>query len=352
MPFVSVSQLKPGDIISRDVMTQKENLLMTKGTILSDRELEILSAFLIAKVHIEATPGTLNQAEDNAETQVTPTILALYDAYDQMVVLLRRVFNLAATSGTIPILDIRNTLASLVSLSEAYNIISFKPPKYYPRDYLIHNSVKASLTSYVLAKWLGFTQKDLMPIALGGLLHDIGNAKIDSAYFMKTSGLSAIENEEIKMHPILGYQILKNVPSLNEGCKLTALQHHERLDGSGYPSGLRSENIHPYSRIIAIADVYHAMSSQRLHREPTSPYLVMEELSKESFGKLDPAYVQTFIHKISQFHTGMIVKLSDNRIGEIIFSQREHPTRPWVNVSGKIINLTMERSIYIKDVIQ
>jgi HD-GYP domain-containing protein (c-di-GMP phosphodiesterase class II) len=359
MAFVSVTQIKPGDKISQDVMTHKSSLLMSKGTIVSERELEVLRAFLIGKVHIESENVVAEQAEigvqgdsESQDTQVPGTAPAFYNAYTVMFALLKRVFSLAYSSGTIPVLDIRTSLETLISHIGAYNIVSFRPAKYHPQDYLIHHSIKTSLTSYTLAKWIGFTQKDLIPIALGGLLHDIGNAKIDSTYLMKSSVLTSSEYEAVKRHTTHGYQILKNVPAFNEGSKFAALQHHERLDGSGYPLGLRGANIHPYSRIVAIADIYHAMTSPRLHNVGMSPYLVMEELSNESFGKLDPSYVQTFIHKITQFHTGMIVKLSDNRIGAIVFSQREHPTRPWVNVNGMIVNLTMERSLYIQEVIQ
>lgn len=357
--FVSISQVKPGDKISQEVMTTKNNLLFSKGTIVSERDLEVLRAFLITKIHIESENGVVEQAADgnqvdseHQDSGVSATVLAFYQAYDRMFVLLKRVFSLASSSGTIPVLELRTGLETLISHMGEYNIISFRPAKYHPQDYLLHHSIKTSLTSYTLAKWIGLTQKDLIPIALGGLLHDIGNTKVDSTYLSKSSMLTSAEYEEVKRHTTIGYQILKNVPGFNEGSKHAALQHHERLDGSGYPLGLRGENIHMYSRIVAIADIFHAMTSSRMHHVGMSPYLVMEELSKESFGKLDPAYVQIFIHKITQFHTGMIVKLSDGRIGEIVFSQREHPTRPWVNVNGTIINLSMERSLYIQDIIQ
>jgi HD-GYP domain-containing protein (c-di-GMP phosphodiesterase class II) len=358
MSFISITQVKVGDKIVQDVMTHKNNLLMSKGTVVSERELEVLRAFLIAKVNVETESGStdiVDSAQGDSEqtaSQVSNSVLAFYKAYDNMVTLMKKVFLQAYSSGTIPALEVRNGLEALILNVDAYNLVSFRPAKYHSQDYLIHHSIKCCLTSYLLARWIGFTQKDLIPIALGGLLHDIGNVKIDSTYLMKTSLLTYNEYEEIKRHTAIGYQILKGVAGLNEGSKLTSLQHHERLDGSGYPLGLRGDSIHTYSRVVAIADIYHAMTSSRMHHTGMSPYLVMEELSKESFGKLDPAYVQTFINKVTQFHTGMIVKLSDNRIGEIVFSQREHPTRPWVNVNGSIVNLSIERSLHIQEVIQ
>ena len=191
-----------------------------------------------------------------------------------------------------------------------------------------------------------------MPVALAGLFHDIGNVRIDRSILFKPTALTAAEAEEMKTHTVQGYNLLKNVAAINEGVKLTALQHHEKIDGSGYPAGLSGDKIHPYARIVAVSDIFHAMTLQRSYRKAVSPYLVLETLHKESFGKLDPVYVRAFIEKATQFHNGTVVRLSDNRIGEIVFSDRNHPTRPWVSVNGTIINLTTNHRLHIESIIQ
>ena len=109
-------------------------------------------------------------------------------------------------------------------------------------------------------------------------------------------------------------------------------------------------NIHPYAKLVAISDIFNAMTMKRLYRKATSPYLVLEQIQQDSFGKLEPAYVQTFIDKVTQFHNGTIVRLSDDRIGEIIFSDRNHLTRPWVSINGTIVNLSIERQLYIEEI--
>src|SRR5690606_30313385 len=157
------------------------------------------------------------------------------------------------------------------------------------------------------------------PIALAGLFHDIGNVRIDAAILEKPSKLTSAELEEMRRHTIYGYQILKTVPSINEGVKLCALQHHEKEDGTGYPLALKGDKIHPYAKFVAVADIFHAMTGNRTYKKPTSPYLVLEQLMTDSFGKLDPAIVQTFVTKVTQFNQGTVVKLNDSRIGEIIF---------------------------------
>ncbi|SFL96937.1 HD-GYP domain, c-di-GMP phosphodiesterase class II (or its inactivated variant) [Paenibacillus sp. 1_12] len=349
MATISVSQLKTGEKISDNVQTKLGNVLFTKGKIVSEKDIEILKAFLIPSISIESKENEL-VIDDVAEVP-NNTILPFHIQYDKMLALLKKVFS-SANGQNFPILEVRTQLEALLQHIDQYHILTFSPRAFQLNDYLIHNSIMVSLTSYTLAKWHGLAAKDLMPIAISGLLHDIGNAKVDPGILYKPNKLTPVEFEELKQHTTIGYNLIKNVAAINEGVKLTAIQHHEREDGSGYPLGIKGDKIHLYSKIVSISDIFHAMTSDRYHKKAASPYLVLDQLFTESFGKLDPALVQTFIQKVTQFHNGVLVKLNDKRIGEIVFSDRANPTRPWINVNGQIINLVIERSLYIQDVIQ
>ncbi|MFE5322280.1 HD-GYP domain-containing protein [Paenibacillus sp. NPDC056579] len=351
MATVSVSQLKPGEKMIENVLTKRGSILFYKGKIVTDKDIEILKAFLIPSVSIESKASEQETVKEAAAEEAVSVVPPFITEYNKMLVLLKKVYT-SVSGQNPPILEIRTQLEALIQHIDYYRILTFTPRMFQLQDYIYHNSIMVSLTSYNLAKWHGLPGKDLMPIALAGLLHDIGNAKVDSSILFKPNKLTSEEIEDMKKHTIIGYNLLKNVTAINEGVKLAALQHHEREDGSGYPIGVKGDQIHLYSKIIAITDIFHAMTSDRYHKKGSSPYLVLDQLFNESFGKLDPALVQTFIQKVTQFHNGVLVKLNDNRIGEIVFSDRTHPTRPWVNINGQIINLTMERSLYIQDVIE
>jgi HD-GYP domain-containing protein (c-di-GMP phosphodiesterase class II) len=355
MPIISVSQLKTGEVINQDVFTERGGILFEKGKTITEKEIDILKAFLIPSVSVDVQQGEEQPKETVRDQSVVDRrsgFLEFYGEYNQMIALLKRVFNLAAYGGAVPILEVRNRLISLLSLIDHYNVLTFSPRNMVSSDYIYHNSVMVGLTAHTLAKWNGFAQKDLIPIALAGLFHDIGNAKVDPVILSKPSRLTGEEREEIKRHTIYGYNYLKTVPAINDGVKLAALQHHEKEDGSGYPMAVKGDKIHIYAKLVAIADIYHAATSPRLYKKSDSPYLVLEQISKEAFGKLDPILVQTFVQKVTQFHNGTVVKLNDGSIGEIVFSDRMNPTRPWVNVNGKIINLVLERSKFIKEVVR
>lgn len=350
----TLAQLKLGDRVAQDVITPLGGVLFHKGKILSSRELDILEAFLIMTVEIEAKEPLEEKAADKATPEAAreqQPATDFYHEYVQMVALLRRVHSQYIAGQSMPILEIRTQLEATIKHIKAYSIISFLPSISTQGDYLFHSSVLSALTSYLLAQWSGYPQKDWMQVAIAGLFHDIGNAKIDPGIINKPSNLTTAEIEEMRRHTVLGYQMLRNVPAINEGVKLAALQHHEKIDGSGYPLGMDGDKIHPYAKIIAIADIYHAMTLKRSYRAPISPYLVLEQLQSESFGKLDPGLVRIFIEKTTQIHNGILVRLNDGRVGEIVFTDRNHLTRPWVNIKGTIVNLAVERQYYIDSIV-
>lgn len=358
MKSVMLSQLKNGDILAEDVLTPLGGVLFKKGKVVTTREMDILQAFMISSVAIGDGLSTMKPEAPLIEVDVQPTaapaVLSseLQTEYEKMVDILRNVFNSIAAGQGLPIMDIRVQLEMLLQHIKSYNILLFAPKTFKEQDYLLHNSVTSSLTSYLIAQWVGLPRKEWMQVALAGLLKDIGNVRIDKAILANPNSLTSEEKEEMKRHTVLGYQLLKNVAALNEGVKLAALQHHEKVDGSGYPLGIDATKIHIYAKIVGIADIFHAMTLNKAYRKAASPYLVLEQIQTDAFGKLDPGYVRIFIDKVTQFHNGTNVKLNDGRIGEIIFSDRAHPTRPMVSIDGVIINLITERQLHIKEVVK
>ncbi|MDQ6421872.1 HD-GYP domain-containing protein [Paenibacillus sp. LHD-117] len=355
MVAVAVAQLKLGDKIGEDVLTPLGGLLFHKGKVITPKELDILQAFLVPAVVVENSNGDSKSVEGQPAQPTSPSLqpaTPLQQEYEKMIEVLRKLFSTYVAGQGMPIMDIRVQLEKLLGYIADYKVLTFAPRMFQERDYLLHNNVTSAMTSYLIAQWVGLPQKDWMQVALAGLLKDIGNVRIDRSILSKPTPLLADELEEMKRHTVLGYQLLKNVAALNEGVKLAALQHHEKVDGTGYPLGIDASQIHPYAKIVCIADIFHAMTLNRGYRKAVSPYLVLEQIQSDAFGKLDPGYVRTFVEKVTQFHNGTVVRLSDDRVGEIVFSDRTHPTRPWVSIDGKIVNLATERQLHIKEVLK
>lgn len=196
---------------------------------------------------------------------------------------------------------------------------------------LVH-SVNTTVFALLLGQKLGLSESKLRKLAEGTLLHDIGKTILDTHILYKPTKLSKSEFEHVKRHTTLGYEILKNNPILTELPRLISLQHHERIDGSGYPKGLKGDEIHLFSRIVAIADMYDALTSERCYHRAISNQRAVEILTENSADKIDPALLALFIQNIAIYPNGSMVSLSDGTRG--IIKQQNHamPYRPVVRV--------------------
>lgn len=365
MPSISVTEVKPGSKIIKDVVTPLGGILFAKGKVILPRDVEILQAFLIQQVEIEGTqtedktpetaktvskPAPAKAGATLSESLLAKTNSTLHDEYEKMLLLIKQSYRSAA-AASLPILELRGQLETLVSHLKDYHVLKFTPRVLHDEDYNYHNAVLSALTSYKIAQWCGYPQKDWMQAAFAGLLHDIGNVKVDTSLLYKPTPLNRNELDEVRRHTTYGYQLLRNVTAINEGVRLAALQHHEKIDGSGYPLRLEGNQIHFYAKIVAVADIFHAMTLEKAYRKAQSPYLVLEQILTESFGKLDPVIVQTFIQRTTDLYSGTRIRLSDGRHGEIIFTDRSNPTRPMVQVEGMIVNLMTDRELFIQEII-
>lgn len=362
MVQVSIHRLAIGDILVEDVYTKQGNKLFHKGSQISERELEILKAFLIREVSIEAKVQDHPQSMESnaiANSQDPSQRSASLDMqqptfeehYEQLLSLMKRVFKNTSIAENLPIVEMRGHLEKMIPTFAQKDLLNISSNKVSTEEYIFHKSITVSLISYLIASWSNFQQKDLMPIALAGLLHDIGNMGIDPIILNKPGQLTDAEMEEVKKHTVIGYNRLKNVLGITEGVKLAALQHHEREDGTGYPLGVRGDKIHIYAKVVAIADIFFAMTRERKYKNAKSPYEVLDKLHQDAFGKLDPGLVQTFIYKITQHQLGYTVRLSDGSVGKIVYSDPANPTRPAVDVAGRTVNLAQDRTLYVAEIL-
>ncbi|RGI46294.1 HD-GYP domain-containing protein [Roseburia sp. OM04-10BH] len=212
------------------------------------------------------------------------------------------------------------------------------------------HSLNVAIISRIIGKWLHFSNEELDTLTLAGLLHDIGKTKIPDEVLNKDGKLTDEEFQMIRNHPKYGYDILKSQP-LNSHIKKAALMHHERCDGSGYPMGLTMEEIDDYALIIAIADVYDAMTAARSYRAPLCPFEVIAEFEKDGLQKYKPKYILTFLENIANAYQNNRVMLSDGTSARIVLLNHRHLSKPLVQLDdGACIDL--EKSpLYIKAII-
>lgn len=200
-------------------------------------------------------------------------------------------------------------------------------------NYTYYHSVNVGVLSIVVGVALGMNSADLYNLGLGALLHDIGKVFIDKNIIDKPGKLTPEEFEEIKKHPKLGYEYLTNANlDLPYSALIGILQHHERNDGSGYPEGISGEKANKLSRIISIADVYDAMTSDRPYRPAMMPSEVMEYLMGGAGTLFDPELVSLFTRKVAAFPLGTCVLLSNGLTAIVVENYEDCGLRPKIKV--------------------
>lgn len=252
------------------------------------------------------------------------------------------------TEAVLDLLDKIESLTSTIGiLNQMKELVNDK------REYTYCHSVNVSIISGLLGKWLGLERKLIRDLILAGALHDIGKAQVDLEILNKPEKLTFFEMLAMKEHAKLGYQLLAECEDISKIIKLWILQHHERLDGSGYPYAYQGRNVCYHAQIIAVADIYDAMTSCRVYRDADTPFKVIDELSAEMFGKLDPGICKVFLEKLAESLIGNSVHLDNGMEAEIIFwDTRVGGVKPVVKTAnGEYIDLEKAKGLNITKVI-
>lgn len=218
-------------------------------------------------------------------------------------------------------------------------------------DYTFNHSIAVGTLAASLGKWLNYSEEEIMDLAIAGLFHDIGKLKISDDIINKPGSLTDEEFEIMKKHSRYSLEILSQTGEFNWDILMGVLQHHERMDGTGYPDGIKGEKIHRYGRIIGICDIYHALTTRRVYKDKESPLKVAKYIRGESFSRLDPYMTRVFLKNISEFYVGNKVILSTGEIGEIIYVYPQDNTKPIIKVADKYIDLLKEKDIEVVDII-
>lgn len=254
-------------------------------------------------------------------------------------------------------IDTELLLGSVADLFRSRNTISELFDMIYNMR-TVANSVYAhclnvALISRMIGRWLKYEQHDLDVLTLAGLLHDIGKLMIPEEILNKSDSLTDEEFAQIKQHPKLGYELLKLQPNMDSRIKKAALMHHERSDGSGYPSSLTDDFIDSYAMIVGIADVYDAMTAARAYRSPLCPFEVIANFEQDGLQKYHTKYILKFLHQIAATYQSNRVILSDGRSCNIVLINQNMLSRPLVQFDdNSCLDLAAAgKDLYIKSVL-
>jgi HD-GYP domain-containing protein (c-di-GMP phosphodiesterase class II) len=199
-------------------------------------------------------------------------------------------------------------------------------------EYTFSHSVSTTVYSLLIAKQLNYNKSMMEKLAAGTMLHDMGKILLDKKILNKTDELTPEEFEHVKLHTTLGYEALKKCVNLTELSRIVSLYHHERMDGSGYPTGTPAGELHEFTRIVAIADVYDALITDRCYRRKWSSNQAVNYLIEHAETKFDLKLVSVFVKQIAIYPNGSMVRLSNNTIGIVKEQNKNFPLRPVIRI--------------------
>ncbi|OUR67979.1 hypothetical protein A9Q80_03300 [Cycloclasticus sp. 46_83_sub15_T18] len=219
-------------------------------------------------------------------------------------------------------------------------------------EYTAQHSLNVCMLSIVLGRHIGLPEGELRNLGICGMMHDMGIMLIPSAIVNKTSELTEEESVIMKTHTTLGAELLKSSKDMFHGAIETALTHHERIRGQGYPRGLTDAKVSYYSNIIAIVDTYDALTSDRSYRKGMTHLEATQVLYQQAGEYFDHVLVSKFIESLGVFPPGCYVQLSDDRVALVLEANDESKLRPRVlTVVDKQMNSIEEVSVDLDTVL-
>ncbi len=359
MKRLSTFQLVPGMTLSQSALGFDHQLILAKGTVLTDQLISKLILYGIINVYVEDDTAMDQQialqpenTSHSERVRKSPVFHQFKEKYNDNIKDLECTLN-DVVQKHIP-LNVSGLVQDALKLADSskgqIGILDMLQNMREYDDATYAHCINVSLMCNLFATWLKWPSDEVELATACGLLHDVGKLMVPYAIINKPGKLTDEEHAQIQEHPIAGYQLLRN-QQMDEHIRNAALMHHERIDGSGYPMHLKGSQIDKYARMVAIADVYDAMTAARVYRGPLCPFHVIELFESEGFQKYDVEYLLVFLENVVNTYVQDRCRLSDGREGEIVYINKESLSRPVVRCGSEYINLTEEKGLSIEAIL-
>lgn len=357
MKRVNVSDLVPGMITAEDVFNYNNQLVLPKGLILTDNAINKLTFYSVFQVRVEDEVVQAANPEFTGPSYMeqlskSPEFVEFKENFEEDVNNFKNVLNDVVKRGApLEIDDFMSQTFHILSTDQ--NLIGIFDMLQCMREYddetYIH-SMNVALICNVLARWLRFDEAEIRLATISGLLHDIGKTQIPDAIIQKPGKLTSLEYNVVKHHPQKGYEMIKD-SHFPDCIKNAVLMHHEKCDGSGYPKGLSREQIDPYAKLVAVADVYDAMTSARIYRGPLCPFKAIALFESEGLEKYDTQFVLTFMENVVNSYLLNRVRLNNGVIGKIVYINKHRLSAPTVQTEHGFLDLSIHPELEIEEII-
>jgi len=347
---VSVNSLKIGDVLGKTIYSSKGRVLLGKDVKLTPLYIGKLRDMGISIVYIEDARFDDVVFEDVITEEQRWEAMELIEKSSQAVRLGKDLngFELKKIVSKIveEIMFKKDILVSLMDIRSRDN-------------QMFAHAVNVCVLSAVLGKAMLLDKEKLETLAIGALLHDIGKMQLEPELVGKTENLTPEESERYKTHTTLGFEELRKRKEFSLVVAHIAFQHHEHINGTGYPRHLKDAEIHPLAQIVALTDMFDKLTTDNSGLKRVMPHEACEILMGLVGKVFSLEHVRLFLKNIAAYPTGVTVRLSTGEIGVVVDQNLSMPTRPIVRVfedaelnssKGKEYNMIKNRTIFITEV--
>ncbi|HWO77281.1 MAG TPA: HD-GYP domain-containing protein [Bacillus sp. (in: firmicutes)] len=345
MKKVPVRFVKEGDVLAVDLYTEDFLLLLNRGTKLFSPLLALIEKRNIYELYIE--DGVTNDVfynpiiEHRERRELHQQIYRVLFAYLSQEEINSK-FNSIDLGREFE--NIARTLLHYIA-PKPQILHSFHDLHQYDHSMFQH-SLNVGILSGVIGVELGLSKNELIELMVGAMLFDIGMTRLPRQILTKKGRLSQVERKMVQRHAEIGFNLLVRERNISEMSALCALYHHERLDGGGYPKQLPGKSIHLYPRIVAVADVFDALTTKRHHREPYTAHEAVEYLYASGGSMFDVKIIKAFLRCIAIYSPGSRVQLNNGLAAIVVQGFPDYPLRPLVRIiedkNGKALPIPID----------
>ncbi|SDL11250.1 HD-GYP domain-containing protein [Natronincola ferrireducens] len=322
---INTSALVAGMILRKPIFDKEGRLLIDEGTSIKEFYIERLKNHRIETVYIDW--------RGNHSSEVEKAIIE--ETRREALNTIKNTVEGIQICRTINIEKLQQAIIKIIEkLIDNEDILIYLTDIKTLDDYTFGHSVNVCIFSLITGLALDFTKEDLEVLGIGALLHDIGKLHVPNTILNKPGMLTDEEYNEMKKHSVCGYEIVKNIKGLKDEIRWIIRDHHERYDGTGYPNKLWGKNIHIFPRIVAICDVYDALTSNRVYRKGIELHEAIEYLIAMGNHQFDYELVKVFLRHLSIYPVGTLVKLRSGEKGIVVNIHKDWPTRPIIKLVG------------------
>lgn len=341
--YVRSSSLKDDMVIDQSVVDRAGRVLISRCTILDSYHIMSLIKMGVPGVYIREGEEDEEQGQAEAKPVIAPSVqkeIEKHTVQDKAKVKLSESVKARVAEGiqylysdtgsegfTTATRSITDDLMKAISDNDAIavDISTLK----ISDEYTFKHSVDVATMAMIVAKKHGLKQNEVYELGISGLLHDVGKSKIPNEILNKAGKLTDEEFMMMKQHTLFGYQILKEKDDLSNPIKLGVLQHHEKMNGRGYPMGVSADKINLFARIISVADIYDALVTERPYKKPFSPRDAVEMIMSMT-EELDINVMKSFMESVILYPVGTDVELSTGEHARVIENNSQYVLRPKV----------------------